>query len=162
MEDRSKVSRVLRRVMVPVISVLCGVMTLVVLAQVVFRYVFLRPLPWSEELARYLMVWIVCLASSEAYAEGNHIGVGMIVDALKPSLRKIMILIVHLAVSVLMLILIYQGFRLSFLVRDQLSPAMEISMTWPYLAVPVGASLTLIQALVLFFKQVGAPPPPKK
>jgi TRAP-type C4-dicarboxylate transport system permease small subunit len=162
MEDRSKVSRVLRRVMVPVISVLCGVMTLVVLAQVVFRYVFLRPLPWSEELARYLMVWIVCLASSEAYAQGSHIGVSMIIDALKPSLRKIMILIIHLAVSVLMGLLVYHGFKLSFLVRDQLSPAMEISMTWPYLAVPVGASLTLIQALVLFFKQVGAPPPPKQ
>ena len=161
MEDRSKVSRVLRRVLLPVIVGLGGVMTLVVLAQVVFRFVLLRPLPWSEELARYLMVWLVCLGSSEAYAEGSHVGVGLVVDAMPPGMRKIMILFVHVAVSVLMGIIVYQGFKLSFLVSDQRSPAMEISMTWPYLAVPVGASLTLIQALVLFCKQVGAPPPAK-
>jgi TRAP-type C4-dicarboxylate transport system permease small subunit len=41
--------------------------------------------------------------------------------------------------------------------RDQLSPALEIPMTWPYMAVPVGAVLILIQALALFFKQVGKP-----
>jgi TRAP-type C4-dicarboxylate transport system permease small subunit len=159
MEDLPKVSRVMRRLMVSVIFLLSGVMFLVVIAQVIFRYILSQPLPWSEELARYLMVWVACLAASEAYAKGNHVGVSLILDATKPSLRKIMILTIHLAVSVLMGVIIYQGFRLSFLLRDQRSPALGLPMTWPYMAIPVGAVLILVQALALFFKQVGEPSP---
>ncbi len=159
MENLPKVSRVMQRVMVPVIFVLSGAMFLVVVAQVIFRYVLLQPLPWSEELARYLMVWVACLAASEAYIKGHHVGVTMILHAMKPGIRKMMILFIHLAVAVLMGVIVYQGFVLSFLLHDQLSPALEIPMTWPYMAVPVGACLMLIQALALFFKQFGEPAP---
>jgi len=149
----------MRWLMLPVIFVLGGAMFVVVLAQVVFRYVLSHPLPWSEELARYLMVWVACLAASEAYARGNHVGISLIVNAVRPRLRKIMILIIHLAVCVLMGVVVYQGFVLSLMVGDQRSPAMELPMTWPYMAVPVGAALILIQAAVLFFKQAAEPPP---
>jgi TRAP-type C4-dicarboxylate transport system permease small subunit len=159
MEDRPKVSRIMQRVMVPVIFLVSGAMFLVVIAQVIFRYVLSQPLPWSEELARYLMIWVACLAASEAYVKGNHVGVSLVIDALKPSLHKIMILVIHLIVSILMGIIAYQGFMLSFLLHDQLSPALELPMTWPYMAVPVGASLILIQALALFFKYMREPLP---
>jgi TRAP-type C4-dicarboxylate transport system permease small subunit len=159
MEDLPKVSRVMRRLMVSVIFLLSGVMFLVVIAQVIFRYILSQPLPWSEELARYLMIWVACLAASEAYVKGNHVGVSLVIDALKPSLRKIMILAIHLIVSILMGIIAYQGFVLSFLLRDQVSPALEIPMTWPYMAVPVGAIFILIQALALFFKYMREPLP---
>ena len=159
MEDRPKLSRMLQRVMVPVIFLVSGVMFLIVIAQVIFRYVLSQPLPWSEELARYLMIWVACLAASEAYVKGNHVGVSFIIDVLKPNLRKIMILAIHLIVSILMGVIAYQGFRLSFLLHDQLSPALGLPMTWPYLAVPVGATLMLIQALALFFKYMKEPLP---
>jgi TRAP-type C4-dicarboxylate transport system permease small subunit len=158
-EELPKISLWMRRLMLAVIFVLGGAMFVVVLAQVVFRYVLSHPLPWSEELARYLMVWVACLAASEAYARGNHVGVTLIVNAVRPRLRKIMILIIHLAVCVLMGVVVYQGFALSLMVGDQLSPAMELSMTWPYMAVPVGAVFIFIQAAALFFKQVAEPPP---
>jgi len=148
----------MRRLMLPVIFALGGAMFLVVLAQVVFRYVLAHPLPWSEELARYLMVWVACLGASEAYARGNHVGVTLIVNAVRPRLHKIMILIIHLSVCVLMGVVVYQGFVLSFMVGDQRSPAMELPMTWPYMAVPVGAGLIFIQAAALFFKQAAEPP----
>jgi len=44
-----------------------GTMTVVVLAGVFFRYVLEAPLPWSEELARYLMVWGASLGASVAF-----------------------------------------------------------------------------------------------
>jgi len=158
-EELPKISLWMRRLMVVVIFAMGGAMFVVVLAQVVFRYVLSHPLPWSEELARYLMVWVACLAASEAYARGNHVGVTLIVNAVRPRQRKMMILIIHLAVCVLMGVVVYQGFKLSFMVGDQLSPAMELSMTWPYLSVPVGAVLIFIQAAALIFKQAAGPPP---
>jgi len=152
----------MRRLMVPVIFLLAGAMFLVVFAQVFFRYVLSQPLPWSEELARYLMIWVACLAASEAYARGSHVGVTLLVDAVRPSFRKIVILAIHLIVCVLMGVIVYQGFALSLMQGDQLSPAMEIPMTWPYMAVPVGASLIFIQGAALFFKLVAEPPPGKR
>ena len=158
MENFPPISRVIHRVMVPVIFVLGMAMFLVVMAQVIFRYLLLRPLPWSEELSRYLMVWGACLAASEAYAGGNHVGVTIIINAIKPGMRKIMTMVIHLVVAVLMAVIVYQGFVLSFLLHDQRSPALEIPMTVPYLAVPAGAGLILIQAVVLFFKQMSESP----
>jgi TRAP-type C4-dicarboxylate transport system permease small subunit len=158
-EDLPKVSLFMRRLMLPVIFALGAAMLVVVFAQVVFRYVLAHPLPWSEELARYLMIWVACLAASEAYAKGSHIGIMLIVNAIRPGLRKVMILIIHLAVCVLMGVIVYQGFALSFMVGDERSPAMELPMTWPYVAVPVGAGLIFIQAVALFFKQMAEPSP---
>lgn len=159
MGDRPKLSRILQRVMVPIIFLVSGVMFLIVIAQVIFRYVLSQPLPWSEELARYLMIWVACLAASEAYVKGNHVGVSIVIDTLKPGLHKIMILAIHLIVAILMGVIAYQGFRLSFLLGDQLSPALGLPMTWPYMAVPVGTTLILIQALALFFKYLREPFP---
>lgn len=157
-EDLPKVSFWMRRLMIPVIFALSGAMFVVVLAQVFFRYILAHPLPWSEEMARYLMVWVACLAASEAYARGNHVGVTLVVNAVRPGQRKIMTLIIHLAVCVLMGVVVYQGFILSYMQAAQRSPALEVPMTWPYLAVPVGALLIFIQAAALFFKQVAGPP----
>ncbi|MBN1847575.1 MAG: TRAP transporter small permease [Deltaproteobacteria bacterium] len=153
-----KVSSCLHRIMVPVIFLFSGVMFLVVLTQVIFRYVLSHPLPWSEESARYLMIWVACLAASEAYAKGNHIGVTLITATVKPALRKIMTLAIHLIVAALCGFIAYQGFFLGFLLWEQVSPAMEIPMTFPYLAIPTGASLIFIQALALFFQKVREPP----
>ena len=55
------------------IIVLMSAMCLVLLAQVVSRYVFGKPLTWSEELARYMFVWLALLGS--AWCGRNHIHV---------------------------------------------------------------------------------------
>ncbi len=152
-----KIPIFLHRLLLPVIFLLGASMCVVVLAQVFFRYVLSLPLPWSEELARYLMIWIACLAASEAYANGSHVGVNLIVDATPPGVRKIMILAIHLAVCILMGVIIFQGIVLSLALTDQISPAMGLPMVWPYLAVPTGAGLIFIQSAVLFLKLVQEP-----
>jgi TRAP-type C4-dicarboxylate transport system permease small subunit len=158
MNELPQMSISLRRVMLPLIFFLSAAMLVVVLAQVLFRYVLSQPLPWSEELARYLMIWVACLAASEAYAKGSHVGVDLVIRKLKPKLRKGAALLIHLLVIGLMGVVAYYGFKLSFAVHSQLSPAMEVPMTYPYLAVPVGAALILIQAVGLFIQQVSSGP----
>jgi len=138
----------------PVVFVLSGVMFLVVLAQVIFRYILEHPLPWSEELARYLMIWTACLAAADAYAKGAHVGVTLVTGAVKPEIRRWMFLGVHLSVAVLMGVVCFQGTKLALLLGDQRSPAMGLPMSWAYLAVPVGAAVTVLHALRLFFEQL--------
>ena len=140
-------TQIIHRLLLPIIFVLAALMFLAVFAQVIFRYVLAAPLPWSEELARYLMIWVACLAASEAYRQKSHVGVNLLSDLLPTNFRRWLHQIVHLAVLILMIVIIYQGFILSWLLLDQKSPALEISMTWPYMAVPVGASFIALHSI---------------
>jgi TRAP-type C4-dicarboxylate transport system permease small subunit len=140
------------RIMFWGIFVLTAAMFLMVFLQVFFRYVINVPFSFSEELARYLMVWIVCIAAAGAYGKGMHIGVNLFTGLLPAAGQKWVARLVHLAVGGLMGVIIFEGGRLSYLLAGQLSPAMEIKMTWPYLALPVGAFLILIQAAALLIR----------
>ena len=141
--------------MVLSIFILSASMFLAVIAQVVFRYVVQQPLPWSEELARYLMIWVACLAGAEAYHLKNHVGIDFVAGLLPAAPRRWVSRAAHLAVFILMTVIIYQGFRLCWLLQDQESPALEIPMSWPYLAVPVGAVLIAVYALIFLFQGFG-------
>lgn len=130
-----------------------GAMTLVVLLGVLFRYVLKAPLPWSEELARYLMIWGASLGAFVAFKEGSHIGMTMVMDRLRGQTRIAFIKIAQSIVALFMAIVTIEGFGLVSKIKGQTSPAMEIPMAWAYLAIPVGCLLILVESiLMIFFK----------
>lgn len=150
-ERRHTIEHVLNRILVPIVFSVSGAMFVIVFLQVFFRYVLRAPISWSEEIARYLMVWGCCLVAASAYGYGSHVGVKALVNLLSARKAKWARIAVHLAVSALMVVICYEGFRLSFLLFYQKSAAMQIPMTYPYLAIPVGAFLILLQALLMIF-----------
>ena len=152
------VSSIIHRFLVPAIFLLTGAMFLLIFTQVLLRYVFLKPLSWSEEAARYLMIWIICMAASEAYATGAHVGVSFLKNCLSPGKKKWLNVFIHGAVSILMAVIAYFGFSLSLSLNDQNSSALDLPMSWPYLAVPVGALLILIQALAFLYQELKTHP----
>lgn len=70
-----------------VAAALMAAMLAVMAAQVTSRYVFGQPLAWTEEVLRYLYVWLVFLGASAAYADRGHVAVTLISDHLPPSAR---------------------------------------------------------------------------
>ena len=77
-----KVEQFFQNLMRWVLFLIIGAMTLAVLSGVFFRYILRAPLPWSEELARYLMIWGVCCGVPIAFRQGSHIAVTILVDKL--------------------------------------------------------------------------------
>jgi len=125
------------------VTVILSVMTVTVFMQVFFRYVVKASLPFSEELARYLMVWAVFIGASMGARQGAHIGVEAIANLFPKSLKKFSIILSG-SLSVLFCIVItWLGFQVvSFIMQTgQKSPSMEIPMFYAYLAVPVGCML---------------------
>jgi TRAP-type C4-dicarboxylate transport system permease small subunit len=121
------------------------VMTAVVLAQVFFRFVVYLPLPWSEELARYLMVWMGMLGAVVAQRKGLHIGVRVLVERLpKPLWDRVLAPLVQLAAMAFLLVIFWQGWELTAFNASQLSPAMQAPMYLPYVSIPVGAGMLVI------------------
>ncbi|MFO7737897.1 MAG: TRAP transporter small permease [Desulfatiglandaceae bacterium] len=119
-------------------------MTLTILLQIFFRFVIYRPVPWSEEAARYLMIWMGMLGSVVALRRGRHIGVTSLVDSLPEKVSGIIVYLVRLVMIGFMAIIGWEGFGLAVFNYPQLSAAMEITMTIPYLAIPVGAVMMIV------------------
>jgi TRAP-type C4-dicarboxylate transport system permease small subunit len=122
-----------------------AVMSVIVMLQIIFRFVIYIPLPWSEELARYLMIWTGMVGSFVALREGRHIGVTLVVDRLPPRVAAGVAVFVQVLTILFLVILAKQGLALALINLNQLSPAMRIPMFFPYLAVPVGAALMIIE-----------------
>jgi TRAP-type transport system small permease protein len=114
--------------------------------QVLGRYLFNAPPSWSEELARFLQVWIALLASALCIQQGMHLGVDYLLYAVPPRGRAVLEALVHVMVSGFLLLLLVQGAKILDVAGVQSSPAMGINMWYAYLAVPVGATLMLLES----------------
>ncbi len=128
-------------------------MTVVVLLQVIFRYLLMRPLHWSEELARYLFVWISLLGASLSVQKRGHFGMDFFYLMLPARRRRFLLFLTYLLIGAVMLVLLIYGIVLVQKTAAQRSPAMEISMGWAYACLPVGATLMTIHLLVIMVKE---------
>ena len=125
--------------------VLGASMTILILTQVFFRYVVDESISWSEEAARYMMIWMGCLGAVVALRQGRHIGVRVLVERLpSKAYDRLIVPLVQLIIGTFLGVLFWQGLDLAYNNYDQLSPALEIPMLFPYGAVPVGALLMII------------------
>ena len=125
--------------------------TLVVL-QVIMRYIFNSPLVWSEEIARYALVWFVYLSGSYAVKYQRHVRFNVIVDLIGkkvPLAQRIIRLFVFLlwfAFLVFMLRLSIEMVNRQF-ISGQLAPGSQIPMYLVYLGLPIGCLLMSFRVL---------------
>jgi TRAP-type C4-dicarboxylate transport system permease small subunit len=146
-----KIEAVALRLMKWVLFASTGAMTATVLLGVCFRYILKAPLPWGEELARYLMIWSASLGASVAFREGSHVGVTLIMDQFHGKTGIALTKASQFIVILFMTVVMIEGFVLVLKLRGQTSTAMEIPMAWAYLAIPVGCLLILLEALIMIF-----------
>ena len=141
------------------IDVLTGgavaVMALAISYQVFGRYVLGHSPSWSEELSRYLMVWLTMLGAAAAMRGGGHIAVTTLVDTLSPRGRSIALALRDVALVCTCGVLAWWGFGFAAQNAAQESAAMDIPMSIPYAALPTGA--VLIALLVLLARLAGTP-----
>lgn len=122
-------------------------MLVIIFSQVLARYVFQYSLTWSEELGRYIFVWMTFLGMTVAYRAGAHVALDIICAALKGWSRKTLETINDLLVIVLSSAILYSGINLFLLGMRQKSPALKLPMQWVYIVVPVSGLLLLFFAL---------------
>ena len=120
-------------------------MSVTVLLQVFFRFVVYMPFPWSEEIARYLMIWVGMVGSFVALRKGRHIGVTFLVEKLPAALNRVLAPLVQATLIAFLAVIAREGWNLAVANAAQKSPAMMIPMIYPYLAIPVGAGLMMIE-----------------
>ncbi len=139
--------RALDAVMQPVVfagmAALIGVITLQIISRVFFTAV-----GWTEEVARFLLVWITFLGATLAFQRGRHIAVTFVVDALPLHLRRLARIAALLVSLGFMVALVVIGYRYMQVQSFQKSASLRLSMTWVYAVIPIAAAIMAWYALV--------------
>lgn len=124
-------------------------MTLLIFLQVILRYVFSYSLSWSEELSRYLFVWISWIGASYCVKIDAHLRVTAIVGMVPAKFLPYVNLLMYVCWAAFAALLAVKGVTLvEMLVRQgQTSAAMRVPMWIPLAAVPVGSALMTFRIL---------------
>ena len=129
-------------------------MTIVVAVQVFFRYGLNQSLFWSEELARYLLVWLSFLGASVAYRRKAHPGVDILQSKMPVSLQRLSAITVHLASLTLFTVMIVYGYRFAYFVRLQISPALYLPKWIVFSIIPVSGCILMIHGFNFLLQEV--------
>jgi len=122
-------------------------MVVIMWVHVFARYVFHHSLFWSEELLRYALVYLAMLGASILYKQRQHVGVTLFISKFSQKLQKKTEFFLNLVFLFLSSIIVYQGFKLCWYVKNRPTPALRISQSIPYLSIVVGFLLMLIYCI---------------
>ena len=136
-------------------AVLLAVMTIVIFLQIVLRLLGL-PLSWTEEIGRYMFIWLIYIGCASAIRKRKHISVELLDLFLKERGKFVLNIISNVVFLIFAVILTYYSFSVVQRVSTQLSPAIRMPMSIPYSSVLVGGALMvvrLIQDTIARFKE---------
>ena len=136
--------------------------TLFITWQVIYRYIITQFIEragaavWTEELSRYIFIWISYLALSVAIKKRSSIRVDMLYDHLPPRLQQISWIVVEVLFFILTATIAYFGWGQIERLQEypQHTTALRIPFLIPYLILPFGFGLMCFRLLQSLYKQV--------
>ena len=131
------------------------VMSLLTFVQVILRYVFNSSIVFSEELSRYLFVWLTFIGIAYGVKKQSHLSVDIVFNRLKGPAKtavKYLALILYIVFAVLMVVHSYKYFS-RVAATAQLAASMNLHMKWVALAPLAGFVLVLFRLLQQFVKE---------
>jgi C4-dicarboxylate transporter, DctQ subunit len=131
------------------------VMALLVIAQVILRYIFNDPLTWSEELARFSFICLAFIGIGAAYGRRRHMFVEALIIELPPRLKRITeVSVAGLATTFLVAVIGITIRTILDLYRMEITtPALELPMAYIYLVIPLGLSALIAQIWLDLYKE---------
>ncbi|MUH35831.1 TRAP transporter small permease [Zobellia amurskyensis] len=142
MELRKNIDKVLAYFLVTIM----GIMVLNVLWQVFSRFLLGSPSSFTDELARYLMIWVGILGAAYVSGKNLHVAIDVLPKRFSEATQKKLQLIVHWLVILFSLgALVIGGSRLVYIthVLDQHSPALQVPLSLVYLVIPISGVLII-------------------
>jgi TRAP-type C4-dicarboxylate transport system permease small subunit len=129
-------------------------MTIIVLIQIVFRYLLNDSLIWTEEVSKTMMVWGAFLIAPWAYRNGANVSIQMFTDELPLTLRRLL----HLALNLLVIRIIVVFWSESFGMVDRgfsiKAASLPVQVGWFFIVVPVAFGAMLLVGVELLIRDV--------
>ena len=141
-------------------------MVVVIIIQVFFRYVLNNALPWPDELARFLMLWMTGLIAPSAYRWGGFVSIDILerfLPKILSTLLTIFILFVSLCVLVIGCALGLQHINAGWIFNSSSikipfhligGKTEPIKLAWMYMSLPVGIVFLISVNIELIFRKI--------
>jgi len=142
MDIRNKIDKVLAKLLIIIMSI----MVINVLWQVFSRYFLGAPSSYTDELARYLMIWIGILGAAYVSGRNKHVAIDVLPSRLSAKSQKKLRLVVRILIILFCLFaLVIGGSRLVYVtyVLDQYSPALQVPLALVYMVMPISGLLII-------------------
>lgn len=138
------------RVTQGVIVTMLLTIVVVLMAQIIARYIFQNPLVWSEELVLILLLWITFLGSALLLEARGHISIDFMVRLMPERLQKAIQIIMAALMVGFCATLLYGGWTMVQATSASITPGLKVSVAWHYGGTLVGGGLMLIFAVEQF------------
>jgi len=139
----ARIDNALLRVIELSVAALIVIETLVLLAGVVARYLFHRPLIWSDDLASLLFMWLIMLGAVLALKRGAHLRLTVLLNANLPRLKPWLEATAVVVSAALILALLQPAYEYTLDEALIITPGLGISNAWRVAALPAGVLLML-------------------
>jgi tripartite ATP-independent transporter DctM subunit len=126
---------------------------IVLFAGVVARYVFHKPLVWSDELASIFFLWLSMLGAVVALRRGEHMRMTALVNKLQPGARALLDTIAIAASLAFLVMVIWPAYQYAEEEAFIVTPALEVSNAWRAAAIPIGMALMGLAAVLRLLRQ---------
>ena len=138
--------------------VFLALMSIIIVLQVFFRYVLNNSLSWSEELARYLFIWMIYIGISYGVKLDKHICVDAVYTFMPKGIKRGYAIVAYILFLIFAVAIIYYGILVvgMQITSGQVSPAMGLPMQYVYVAPVVGMVLTVVRLVQKIYYAVTA------
>lgn len=150
--------KILDAVLARVSVILMTALVFTVLFQVFMRFVVQSPVTFTEELSRFLLIWLGLFASAYAYRLRLHLALDLLVLKLQGDRRKALNVCIHSLIGLFALgVLVYGGSQLVWLtyILQQYSAALGVSMSVVYSVLPISGLAITIYAADFILQELG-------
>lgn len=135
-------------------GILMALMVIIMCYQVTLRYVFNNSNIWSEEITRYMFVYVVLLGSFVAVRRNSHLCVDFLLHIMKPGFRRIFTIITSLAVIAFLVYLLPLSYNLALSTMNSMSPGLKMPMGYVYMAIPIGDLLMILGMIEVVLRKI--------
>jgi len=118
---------------------------LVVGLQVIGRYIFQEPPFWTEEVSRFLFIYLIAFGAGLAVRYKGYVNLDVFTHMLPAKVQKILALVVNALLLGFLVVFFMESIDLVSKVQFQRSPVLNLSMSYPY-----GALLGISGSVILF------------
>lgn len=151
---RSRIDKVVEWALIGIVAV----MTLNVLWQVFTRFVLQTPSSYTEELARYLLVWLGLLGGAYAVGRKAHLAIDLLPMMLKGKKKLVLEIVIQSFVLLFATaVVLWGGIELVglTLTLQQVSAALQVKLGYVYLVLPISGALMIFYSITFIVENIG-------
>lgn len=132
-----------------VVIAILSAMAIVVGANVGLRYFTSQSLPWADEVARYLMIWMTFVGAGLVLRIGGHVAITNFQEVLPGLAQRLLRAAIVLGLLGFFAFMVWVGWQYAQRMQFQRTPALRLPFFYIYLAMPVGFALLIGHLLLI-------------